>query len=1085
MANKDPLQSSINKLDNTMNALDKTVKGLTKAFNDMNRTEKSRKVTSTSNDNIGNILKSVLEKHGPRKKDNSLYKDYEKAINKLIENNRDFLTKYDKIREQGYNKDNPSNKIKDVYGIREVQKRVDEILSDLGDLKRGGISNEGAKSVREELYGNIKGVSVDSAYKFINSLDDGSDAILRTAGIFAQARSDVIAFQSAIQNATKTVADNLAGGSKRVSDKLSKMASDSKTLKDVVSNLSHTVTRANNSIDKFASRLDTASKLISANNRKLNGSITSMNTLVKKVQKTSNTINNIQNTLSRKNSSSSSSGDSSFREQATRNSDRAKQAGFIALLIPALARLLRKTPLTDLLRLAALKLGSGASGRGDHKLLGTLGLYAAPIVSGAIATKILTNRALWNYVGKSFLNAPKGITTTNGNVLSYGQLKKYYDNFILGWKQRNMKINQFNRQMQLDKVAKLRVDPKDARKLIRTPDVTLSNGQVIKGGTSIVEGPGANAAGFYGRTAGRQFGRNFERMMNASNNGYLGANALNKAPWLAKTLKWGSRVGGGLAFLGYTADDVTDGKFGQAYKREGLGGFVKQAGKTGVGAAAGTFGALKGAAIGASAGAALGALTGPFAVVLSPVLGLLGGIAGVLIGGKIFKGVADFITGNANKNQKALANKLIAEHQNMPHWFADRWAMIAEPIMGIWETLRALWNKWFGGGNNNGAGGSGANEGALDKQRKQLKKESEEYRRIKDYVDHGYKDPNILGSHKRAYENKMNQFREEYVKKSYSDLFDSSGRSLSWNEYKKVHPDATQAVWTDKWIDYNDSFKKDSDSLKKAQAYADERMKEYLANKGQELSVREAKLNNDKNLVNPQNLYSASQFASWDRATAEKMLASNYEYERIQGRAGIYGVSTDSFINDALYLGRGTQDALADALFGSNIKGAMITSGIGTKNSPHSKKGAHYNPMGNTIDLTVSNYEESLRELKRLQKEGKIYGLIDEYANPSAGATGGHFHFSVTNPLMEKYNAQAAHEINNLRSTATTTTVTTEQQTASSNIREGLDEIVNGVKSDRRQERARNIVLSAVDVTGSLGVWGITQLNNGVMRTGR
>ena len=80
MVDKDPLQSSINKLDNTMNALDKTVKGLTKAFNDMNRTEKSRKVGSGKGENVDAALKSALEKYGPRKKDGSLYKNYENAI---------------------------------------------------------------------------------------------------------------------------------------------------------------------------------------------------------------------------------------------------------------------------------------------------------------------------------------------------------------------------------------------------------------------------------------------------------------------------------------------------------------------------------------------------------------------------------------------------------------------------------------------------------------------------------------------------------------------------------------------------------------------------------------------------------------------------------------------------------------------------------------------------------------------------------------------------------------------------------------------------------------------------------------------
>ena len=45
-----------------------------------------------------------------------------------------------------------------------------------------------------------------------------------------------------------------------------------------------------------------------------------------------------------------------------------------------------------------------------------------------------------------------------------------------------------------------------------------------------------------------------------------------------------------------------------------------------------------------------------------------------------------------------------------------------------------------------------------------------------------------------------------------------------------------------------------------------------------------------------------------------------------------------------------------------------------------------------------------------------------------------------------------------------------------------MEELVGGGKGgSSKQDRTRNIVLSAVDVTGSLGVWGITQYNNGVM----
>ena len=62
---------------------------------------------------------------------------------------------------------------------------------------------------------------------------------------------------------------------------------------------------------------------------------------------------------------------------------------------------------------------------------------------------------------------------------------------------------------------------------------------------------------------------------------------------------------------------------------------------------------------------------------------------------------------------------------------------------------------------------------------------------------------------------------------------------------------------------------------------------------------------------------------------------------------------------------------------------------------------------------------------------------------------------------------------------------TKEKEQATSGLREDFAKIVGAQSKNNKQERARNIIFSAVDVTGSLGVWGITQLNNGVMRTGR
>ena len=70
--------------------------------------------------------------------------------------------------------------------------------------------------------------------------------------------------------------------------------------------------------------------------------------------------------------------------------------------------------------------------------------------------------------------------------------------------------------------------------------------------------------------------------------------------------------------------------------------------------------------------------------------------------------------------------------------------------------------------------------------------------------------------------------------------------------------------------------------------------------------------------------------------------------------------------------------------------------------------------------------------------------------------------------------------------TSTMTDVQTKaREQATSELRDGLAKLVGAKNKSDKQERTRNIVLSATDVTGSLGVWGITQLNNGVMRTGR
>lgn len=114
----------------------------------------------------------------------------------------------------------------------------------------------------------------------------------------------------------------------------------------------------------------------------------------------------------------------------------------------------------------------------------------------------------------------------------------------------------------------------------------------------------------------------------------------------------------------------------------------------------------------------------------------------------------------------------------------------------------------------------------------------------------------------------------------------------------------------------------------------------------------------------------------------------------------------------------------------------------------------------------------------------------------NTGTSGGaHLHYGVQdknnnflNPLA--VSASSAKEYmealkNSDIAAGVSTTNETKKEQADSEIRENLAKIVGSQTKNNKQERTRNIVLSAIDVTGSLGVWGITQLNNGAMRTGR
>ena len=1078
MADKDQLQSSINKLDNTMNALDKTVKGLTKAFNDMNRTEKSRKAIDT-NKPIGDSLKLALEKYGPHKKDGSLYKDYEKAIDKLVNSNKDFLIKYDKIREQGYNKDNPSNKIKDVYGIKEVQKRVDEILSDLSNLKRGSISKEDSKAIREELYGNTKGVSVDNAYKFIQAMDGGSDAILRTAGIFAQVRSEVVAFQSAIQSATKTVTDNLSGSSKRVNTRLSKMAADSKTLKDVVANLSSTVTRANNAVDRFTDRLNTASALISANNRRLNGSVMSMNTLVKKVQKTSNTITNIQNTLSRKNTASSSGGGNSFREQATRNSDRAKQAGFIALLIPALAKLLKKTPITDLFRLLALRLGSGLSGAGEHPVAGAIGLAAAPLATGALFSA--TFRKTLGSIGSKILGLPEIAKTSK-------ELKKITSGF------RGIPMKNWGQYIRgiVDGL-------KSPRNLYSRQQMLLKKGYATKVAGTAYRDPLNKMRWLHklqpetGMVAGNQgvkVGQQLQRMFTRPSANLLGANALGRTPVGAAASKGIMKR---IPILGTAISAVMEVPELMKSARSGeKGAFKKQLGKS--------TGGVAGGAIGAIAGGAIGSLVGPVGTAIGGALGgVIGDIAGRILGpalfdglgvftknlGKDFKGIWEGLKDTFNGLMKILQPigsligralvpafkilggviggtvKVIAWTLNVVaraigktvNFIGDIVQKIAEGFKWLGEKLLSLpvigpaLKKLYGtSGDDNTNSSNNGNYGpdttkVTENANKEIKKENNKLKNDNAKIDKDlkkYSDPNSV----------------EY-KKRHGELY---------NQYIK----ANTAKGENKTIAQKLGFgERDPEMVAKANAWADKMMNEEA------YKLRAQKEKNNKAIASSENAIGAT-------------LPANLTTTKINGvdavamkDLGLKGAIAQG--NSVPYIAANNAQNLKNLDNYLTAKGYKFkyTSAMGGSHAG----GPRSHGAGQKVDLVLNQGGRlSKEDEKWLMKNGFIGNGAVGYHDAGSGY---HYDLSVSGGKGLTEAQMAEYEKAQKLGAKTALSTDTKEETASSQIRDGLADIVGAKNKSDKQERARNVIFSAVDVTGSLGVWGITQLNNGVMRTGR
>ena len=177
----------------------------------------------------------------------------------------------------------------------------------------------------------------------------------------------------------------------------------------------------------------------------------------------------------------------------------------------------------------------------------------------------------------------------------------------------------------------------------------------------------------------------------------------------------------------------------------------------------------------------------------------------------------------------------------------------------------------------------------------------------------------------------------------------------------------------------------------------------------------------------------------------------------------------------------GSNVQFLDGLLNKWGYGVTYTSGMGGN---HAKTSGHY--KGTKLDLQLTKNgraaqltPQQLEILRRYGYWGGNTGALGwEAVKGQAG--GGHYDMYVAqgSSLRETGSVVPA----NGTEVATSSSNRAKQET-SDGVREALLAFAGENKKDKDNQRTRNLIFQATDVTGSLGCWGITQVNNsGQMR---
>lgn len=983
------------------------------------------------------------------------------------------------LQVQARNKNTSNNPITitdSLEGSNKVYDKINEILSkslaqDRDTLKAIfsdlGVSTSARRQVKgKEDVGRDYKVRYDSQGNVQYVEDVGSD--------FAKLRDDVVALRRTLGETSKEIQTSNSHFT-ALSTNLQDLIDKSKTLNDIFEKINtSSTTLQNTSLPGLTTAVGNASTAMNNFVSGQNNALKSLNKSINNTIKTQQTVTNQIMQTAQKQSQQTQTGSSgnTFSRQVQKNDERARQAGFIAMLIPALAKLIEKTPFSDFIKVAGLMIGK------FMPEIGALVASLAPLIGASILTKggsslvkMFTGKGAGKLAGGALkgAGAGAGLGMTNslggvwGSSASMGAKLRYTRRWGEGFVQAGQ--NTFN------------------PKYIQNYTSRGNAGNWGKMREGIITGRYNMDPNFTGdprfaakaNVAGRIARRNLFRR--------AGVNVGRAGKFIGRGMPlWAA----GTSVL----EDLFSGQFTDAYKQGGWSGVGKQTVKTGAKAGVTAGGAVIGGMLGSA--------------ILPGIGTAVGSMLGSIVADILYKSLAKPIT----EGFKAITAPFKSTFESLKTHFGELFGGIGKAFKSIWGLFKALMNglkifkpiadwvtKWVGRilGGAFGLAITGVAK-AIDSVITPFAKAASFVGQVLEKLQQSFHDFGqklltmpIIG---KKLQEIYGPPETETVQKSVEDSVNPKiGSIQAQNEkllketksdkYKVGTPyyNAYKNKLVAQYIRVNTPERRglsfgNEETRRAGEIWAEKKIADEYANKLAQYRRNNIKVANMQNAVGtalPSNL----KYATKNGITAVAMSSLGLR-GGISSENSIPYIAANNAQNlknlDAYLTSRGYKFDYTSAMGGSHAGGAK-SHGAGQK-----------------VDLV-------LRGGGRLKKEDEDWLIRHGFYGGNTGAVGYHnagsgFHYDLSVGQGAGLAASAKVAANVAVATATETAQQTSASLqASSEIREGLAKAIGEKKREDKTARARNIIFSAVDVTGSLGVWGITQINNtgrdaGRMRTG-